>query len=130
MVKLNPPLYSLSTPCKCGCGQFVTGWNSTLKQPHMWVFGHYMKTVLRYRKLTEVETRRRIRSLKETWARKRREGTNHLSEEVKEHMRQAQSGRGKGVGNPMYGRKHTEKTKLLMSEGMRRSWVQRKNNNL
>jgi hypothetical protein len=60
------------------------------------------------------------------WERKRREGTNHLSKEAVERLRLSQIGKHKGELNAMYGRKHSEKTKILMSQKLKLIWSQRK----
>jgi hypothetical protein len=84
--------------CLCGCGIEVKGWNYRLNQPHRWVsIIHYMKTVkLKHSKETLLK---KSQAMRKVWERKRREGTNKLSEEAKEHIRQSQIGKHKGELN-------------------------------
>jgi hypothetical protein len=111
--------------CLCGCGIEVKGWNYRLNQPHRWVsIIHYMKTVkLKHSKETLLK---KSQAMRKVWERKRREGTNKLSEEAKEHIRQSQIGKHKGELNGMYGKRHNPETIRKISASLVKIRAERK----
>jgi len=52
--------------------------------------------------------------------------------EATPQTRAKQSAKKSGVNNPMYGKKHTEQTKRLISKALKLSWskISSKNNNI